>query len=577
MLKAIFRTEKGVETDISELGFCLASRPDIPTAKRRTEKKSYLKIDGEQLEKYGYNNKEIILEYNFLEYTPFKSAFEILKPIILEATEMYFTDEPNRTYQIINVELDDAVNEIEEYGIFEVTLEVYPFAFGEMREINVENATTIMIDNNGTEKVYPQFDFMLNGDTHMLALTSSQATYQFGESLEASPLKEIKVTEVETTGGQMAKRNHDIFIDNLDNANSWKSYDISQINPNWKSSGIFSAGQDGKPGPVNGKVTIAKHASHWQTGQRMSSWVKGGTFPVAQTKKVNQSNSKVAYLLKNRGQYLGWLLEQDVAGARNSYKGSIVPSYGSGGAYEWHGPAIRRTFGTSPTDWSCSMWHFFEIASGAEMGAVYISVRSGDDEIASVLYSAHKSNRDVMQYLSAGNKGLPINSGDTTFSTDSYGRILMVKKGKNITFELRNDRKKKKLSRTFTVPEIEDMVADNIVIWCGQYGNFKAATDNRPEYVYMKGLNSEVWVAPKTEKITNVLNVPDPSYTWRKDDMIRIDMSGVSAEVNGTEELTPIAYGSKAITIPPGKHEVIVTTSGDNPPDAVVRFREVYV
>lgn len=494
-----------------------------------------------------------------------------------ELQRFVFTDQPDR-YWLGRVKENIQPSNSETWAKLTIEVEVpdgVAYAI-EPKEFTVEKATSVTIENNGTDYVYPEFECRLNDETYMVSLVTNDAIFQYGESLEASPLKEVTITETQTTGGQVARRDHDIFIDNLDSPSAWEPYDISQINPNWKASGSFSAGKKASATPSNGKATISKKATHWQTGERMDNWVKGKTFLAVKTKNVNQSHSKKAYLLMNRGQYLGWLLEQDIEGAGNNQVGSIVPDYGTGSAYEWHGPAIRRTFGTSPTDWSCSMWHFFEIASGAEMGAVYISVRSGDDEIASVLYSAHKSNREVMQYLSAGNKGLPINSGDTTFSTDSYGRILMVKKGKNITFELRNDRKKKKLSRTFRVPEIEDMVADNVIIWCGQYGNFKKATDNRPEYVYMRGFNSEVWVAPKTEKITNVMNLPDPTYKWKKDDLLMLKSHEGIGQVNGTTELSPVSRGSEIIKIPPGSYEVAVVSSTDVPPDVTVRYREVY-
>ncbi|MCZ0726113.1 distal tail protein Dit [Aerococcus kribbianus] len=494
-----------------------------------------------------------------------------------ELQHFYFSDQPDR-YWIGRVLGDILPSNSWHLSEAELQIEVpdgVSYAI-EPKEYTVKQATSIMIENNGTDLIYPQFECRLNDTTHMVSFVTNDAIFQYGEPIEASPLKEVKVTETKTTNGQMTRRSHDIFIDQMDTPNAWHSSDISLINPGWKSSGGFTAGKKSTATPSNGKATISKNATHWQTGERMDNWVKGKTFLAVKTKNVNQSHSKKAYLLMNRGKYLGWLLEQDIEGAGNNQTGSIVPNYGTGDAYQWHGPAIRRTFGTKPTDWSCSMWHFFKIASAAEMGAVYISVRSGNDEIASVLYSAHKSNRDVMQYLSAGNKGLPLRSGDTTFSTDSYGRILMVKKGKNITFELRNDRKKKKLSRTYTVPEIETMEADNIIIWCGQYGNFAKASDNRPEFVYMRGLNSQVWVEPTTETVTNVLNLPDPRYKWHKDDLLLMDMSNETVQVNGVPELTPIAYGSSTFGIPPGKYEVGVVSSSDAPPDVTVRYREVY-
>lgn len=63
-------------------------------------------------------------------------------------------------------------------------------------------------------------------------------------------------------------------------------------------------------------VKIKPTATHWQTGERIADSVKGKSFKVAQTKPVNQSNSRRAYLLTDGSVYIGWLLEQDVDGLR---------------------------------------------------------------------------------------------------------------------------------------------------------------------------------------------------------------------------------------------------------------------
>lgn len=66
---------------------------------------------------------------------------------------------------------------------------------------------------------------------------------------------------------------------------------------------------------TNGKkVTIAKHATHWQTGEKIADHVKGKTFEVVNEKKVNQSSSRKAFLLHDGKYYIGWLLEQDAVG-----------------------------------------------------------------------------------------------------------------------------------------------------------------------------------------------------------------------------------------------------------------------
>lgn len=60
---------------------------------------------------------------------------------------------------------------------------------------------------------------------------------------------------------------------------------------------------------VGDTVTVQNHATKYQTGQNIPSWVKGNKYKIKQIKSVNQSKSKKAYLL---GGINSWFLEQDV-------------------------------------------------------------------------------------------------------------------------------------------------------------------------------------------------------------------------------------------------------------------------
>lgn len=60
---------------------------------------------------------------------------------------------------------------------------------------------------------------------------------------------------------------------------------------------------------VGDTVTVQNFATHYQTGQKISSFVKGSKYKIKQTKNVNQSKSKRAYLLDGIN---SWVLEQDV-------------------------------------------------------------------------------------------------------------------------------------------------------------------------------------------------------------------------------------------------------------------------
>ncbi|VTS85776.1 glucosaminidase domain-containing protein [Streptococcus dysgalactiae] len=67
---------------------------------------------------------------------------------------------------------------------------------------------------------------------------------------------------------------------------------------------------------VGDSVVVQKHATHYQTGQGISSWVKGKTFKIIRVKDVYQSSSKKAYLLEGIN---SWVLEQDVTGSTNGH------------------------------------------------------------------------------------------------------------------------------------------------------------------------------------------------------------------------------------------------------------------
>jgi hypothetical protein len=60
---------------------------------------------------------------------------------------------------------------------------------------------------------------------------------------------------------------------------------------------------------VGDTVTVQNFATHYQTGQKISPWVKGSKHKIKQVKPVNQSKSKRAYLLEGIN---SWVLEQDV-------------------------------------------------------------------------------------------------------------------------------------------------------------------------------------------------------------------------------------------------------------------------
>lgn len=493
-----------------------------------------------------------------------------------ELQQFIFTDQPDRYWEG-RVKGGIELSNYEKLGSFTFEIEV-PDGVSystQLKEIEFTNAESVIIENNGTHEIYPTFNIKPTSKTHMVSLTSKEDIFQYGEPIEASPLDEVTFTNEQSETSQLVKRRKMLIQDQFDK-NTWQSYDISQVNPNWRTTGSFGTNQVNSKKPVNGYVTIRKKASHWQTGERMANWVKGKRFKVDGVKNVNQSHSKKAYRLKNGNWYLGWLLEQDIEGSTGNEKSSLVPQYGSSPGHVWHGPAITQTFSGKPTDFDLSFWHFFEVSRANQMGAVYVGLFAGDREVAGVTFSSHRSDKTVYHYFEIDGKGVNKPNEHPTFSTNSYGRIHILKRGSNLRFEIRNDRKNQRWSKSYSIPKTKDLGCDRVVIWCGKYNNASPIADNRPEYFHFRGEDVEVYANTPTEKAGDAMNLPDPKYTWNDGDQLLVSMEDLEASVNGATELSPIAYGSKAISIPPGRHEVILTSNSKTQPNVEVTYREAY-
>ena len=88
------------------------------------------------------------------------------------------------------------------------------------------------------------------------------------------------------------------------------------------------------------------------------------------------------------------------------------------------------------------------------------------------------------------------------------------------------------------------------------------------------GLNSKVYIKPKTETFKEVFNIPDPRYKFNAGDTIRLEMETNKAYVNGIETLSPIAFGSDNVRLRPGQNEIMFDISSDVVPDIDVFYRE---
>lgn len=499
-----------------------------------------------------------------------------------EIQEFIFTDQPDRFWKG-KVKEDIKVPSSYEMAKIDIDIEIpdgVSYAV-KPRELSYSGRTSLILENNGSDYAYPTFDFKLKDDTYMVSAVSKDKTFQFGEPIEASPIKEVVITKEKTTDGYETTRSYTSIDRRVMDIVPYNSYDVSKINPHWKTAGTFIQRNKSMPAPSNGKVKVGKWATYWQTGERMSSWVKGRTFPVAQTKNVRQSKSSKAYLLTNRGVYIGWLLEQDIDGAsssgfaaNNNNATDFVANFASNQGYYWHGPAKKIDVGVDCTNFQLETYFSYFIKDNSQYGAYYVGVMSGDSEIMGMFFSTHKNNRITTVNFEAYGRGLQGSGASSrNFASNFWGKLTMTKRDDKLEFIFNNDMDKRTYSRSYNIAD-KKLQATHIVIWAGKYANNPGPFDMAAIRLKFTGLNSKVYIKPKTETFKEVFNIPDPRYKFSAGDTIRLEMETNKAYVNGIETLSPIAFGSDNVKLKPGQNEIMFDISSDVVPDIDVFYRE---
>lgn len=495
--------------------------------------------------------------------------------------EFIFTDQPDRFWKG-RVKEDINVSSSYERAKVDIDIEIpdgVSYAI-KPRELSFSGRTSLILENNGSEDAYPTFDFKLKDKTYMVSAVSKDKIFQFGEPIEASPLKEVTITKEKTTDGYETTRSYVSLDDNIKNLPS-TSYDVSSLNPNWRLAGSFVERNKSMPAPVNGKVKIGRWATHWQTGERMAEFVKGGTFPVVETKNIRQGKSSKAYLLTNRGVYIGWLLEQDIDGAssngiaaNNNNASDLVVDFSNNQGYYWHGPAKKIDVGVACTNFRLETYFSYFIRNNSQYGAYYVGVMSGNTVIMGMTFSTHKNNRITGVYFDAYDKGLQ-GSGESArnFASNFWGKLTMKKINEKLEFKFNNDTDKRTYSRSYNIAD-RDLQPTHIVIWAGKYANNQGPFDMSAISLKFTGLNSKVYIKPKTETFKEVFNIPDPQYKFSAGDTIRLEMETNKAYINGIETLSPIAFGSDNVKLKPGQNEIMFDISSDVVPDIDVFYRE---
>ena len=494
--------------------------------------------------------------------------------------ELWFSDEPDLLYYA-KVDGPADVTETWRLGKGSITF-IVPDGLAHARtpiERSFTATEMIFLENKGSDHAYPVFDFKLNSMTYMIAMTTPEATFQFGETLEDAPQKDV-VYSLDEVVGYIPVRRRAVTIDNQMLAvlpSGFSYFDISQVRPEWASTGgTYRLLSNVALGPTNGEIKIAQHAKLWQTGEKIADWVKGKTFLVDNEKVVNQSRSKKAYLLKDGGKYLGWLLEQDIENQNQNLKGGLEAIYGTAVPRKWYGPSIRKLIKGTPSNWQLDIRSSFKLAKHAEYGMQYMAiVDSNNDVIFSFEITANKTNRTANTYLVANGRGIVFrgNQGGY-FMKDWEGLITINFMDDRLTLELRNTINNKMESQSWTLPDLRGKVPNAVVLFNSRYPDKPVPEKNHFSYVKFTGFDTEVWMNPEDEY--NV-NGSDPQNVFQAGDVIRLDTNDMKAYVNGLEMMTPIAYGSKATRIPPGIHEFIITTDEVGAkPSVEVSYREAW-
>lgn len=485
--------------------------------------------------------------------------------------EFIFTDQPDR-YWKGKVKEDIKVSSSYERTKIDIDIEIPDGVSHAInpKELSFSGRTSLILENDGSDYAYPTFDFKLKEDTYMVSAVSRDKVFQFGEPLEASPMKQVRIQKEGLVDGYETRRSW-VEIDSRFNKLNPTNYDASKIHTRWHSAGDLVQRNKSMPTPSNGKIKVGKWATHWQTGERIDNWVKGRSFPVAQTKTVRQSKSSKAYLLKNNGVYIGWLLEQDIDGptskgfaCNNGNSHDMLANFASGQS-GWHGPCKSYPINLDCTDFELEAYLNYFVGPANQFGAMYIGVYAEDIPIMAASFSTHYTNRITSIYYDVYDRCYgKINSG---LASNFWGKISMKKHGEKFSFSTFNDMSKKSYTKDYNLTN-KELKPTHILVWAGKYGSNPQLSELSFVRLKFTGLDGKLW----TDK--DVTNIPDPRYKFSAGDVVRLEMETNKAYVNGIETLSPISYGSDTVKLKPGKNEIMFDISSDVLPDIDVFYRE---
>lgn len=500
-----------------------------------------------------------------------------------ELSELYFYDDPDIIYYAkVDGEIKSSEYKANNYtkgcGKGELTF-IIPSACGYKREpveLSQANAKSIMCENKGTDKTYPCFDFTCHGKVTMIGVTSKYGSFQFGDSKEFAPIKQMKIHKEQTSSLFKSGKGTLTILDRvMKTSDGWDIVDASKLIADSDFDGKVSNTTTSSPKTSNGTVTVSKNARYWDNGVRIANWVKGKSFKFDKTKAVNKSKSKKAYRLKDKEGYLGWLLEEDIQGQSQSTVTGVYPFWNSSSLKTFSTLPLHRKVTNNATDWEMTFKFNYKASPGQfgfmtfgitdkyqnMIGGMRIETINGDGRMAMVCLCG-----------SDGKLHTGYNKADWT------GAVTITKRGAMITYYMYNQLNGKSYTYRLMNAEIDDVVASDVYVLCTKKNNYDFIQACNPMHMTITGYDADIYVENKSKEEFSMINVAIPRFNFNDGDTVRIDMNTGFCYHNGHRCLMPIAFGSRPTPIYPGTEEIVITTEGEfgSFVDCDVSYREVF-
>lgn len=150
---------------------CVVGRPPVPSPKLKYEEINIKGRNGSYYEKYGYEDIEYQLTFNYLEEPEtgtFKLQMRKIRHWLYMATRLELSDEPDVYYEVKKVEIGDAENDIVEFGFFDVKFTLAPFAKiienNPLEYIKTASNLEVIFDNKSIVNSEPKIVIYGTGD-----------------------------------------------------------------------------------------------------------------------------------------------------------------------------------------------------------------------------------------------------------------------------------------------------------------------------------------------------------------------------------------------------------------------------